>query len=73
MILLELVREQSQVRYDADGMGKSESKHKGLHDMTNKGDLGLLASRFTLWQGDCLEEMKRIPDGSVDMVLTDPP
>jgi len=35
--------------------------------------LGLLASRFTLWQGDCLEEMKRIPDGSVDMVLTDPP
>lgn len=26
-----------------------------------------------LWQGDCLELMKRIPDGSVDMVLTDPP
>lgn len=24
-------------------------------------------------QGDCLEEMKRIPDGSVDMILTDPP
>ena len=23
--------------------------------------------------GDCLEEMKNIPDGSVDMVLTDPP
>ena len=23
--------------------------------------------------GDCLEEMKKIPDGSVDMVLTDPP
>ena len=41
--------------------------------MTNKGDLGLSASRFQLWQGDCLEEMKRIPDGSVDMVLTDPP
>lgn len=27
----------------------------------------------TLWQGDCLELMKDIPDGSVDMVLTDPP
>ena len=26
-----------------------------------------------LIQGDCLEEMKNIPDGSVDMVLTDPP
>lgn len=25
-----------------------------------------------IW-GDCLEEMKAIPDGSVDMVLTDPP
>jgi site-specific DNA-methyltransferase (adenine-specific) len=27
----------------------------------------------TLWQGDCLELMKDIPDGSVDMILTDPP
>lgn len=26
-----------------------------------------------LTNGDCLEEMKNIPDGSVDMVLTDPP
>lgn len=26
-----------------------------------------------LIQGDCLEEMKNIPDGSVDMILTDPP
>ncbi len=26
-----------------------------------------------LMQGDCLERMKDIPDGSVDMVLTDPP
>ena len=24
-------------------------------------------------KGDCLERMKEIPDGSVDMVLTDPP
>lgn len=26
-----------------------------------------------LMKGDCLELMKEIPDGSVDMVLTDPP
>ena len=29
--------------------------------------------KFELMQGDCLERMKEIPDGSVDMVLTDPP
>lgn len=26
-----------------------------------------------LMRGDCLERMKEIPDGSVDLVLTDPP
>ena len=29
--------------------------------------------KIKLIQGDCLEKMKDIPDGSVDMVLTDPP
>ena len=28
---------------------------------------------ITLYNGDCLEVMKQIPDGSVDLVLTDPP
>ena len=28
---------------------------------------------ITLMQGDCLEKMKEIPDGSIDLVLTDPP
>lgn len=28
---------------------------------------------FEIYNEDCLEGMKRIPDGSVDMVLTDPP
>ena len=28
---------------------------------------------FWLMQGDCLDRMKEIPSGSVDMVLTDPP
>lgn len=26
-----------------------------------------------LYQGDCLEVLKRIPDHSIDLVLTDPP
>lgn len=30
-------------------------------------------SLVQLWQGDCLELMKNIPDGSVDLVVTDPP
>lgn len=30
-------------------------------------------NRIQLMQGDCIERMKEIPDGSVDMVLTDPP
>lgn len=33
----------------------------------------MCASKITLLQGDCLELMQDIPDGSVDMVLTDPP
>ena len=28
---------------------------------------------FTLYQGDCLEKMKNIPDKSIDMVLCDLP
>ncbi|YP_010660137.1 DNA methylase [Pseudoalteromonas phage HS1] len=28
---------------------------------------------INLMQGDCLERMKEIPSGSVDMILTDPP
>ena len=30
-------------------------------------------SKINLMYGDCLERMKEIPDGSVDMVLADPP
>lgn len=32
-----------------------------------------MADDVTLWHGDCLELMARIPDGSVDAVITDPP
>lgn len=28
---------------------------------------------ITLLHGDCFERMKEIADGSVDMILTDPP
>jgi len=31
------------------------------------------AATYQLLLGDCLERMKEIPDGSVDLVLTDPP
>ena len=30
-------------------------------------------SDIKLYRGDCLEVMKKIPDGSVDLILTDPP
>lgn len=33
----------------------------------------LKKQKIELIQGDCLEKMKDIPEGSVDMVLTDPP
>ena len=39
--------------------------------MDNLNDVNL--NRLNLWLGDCLELMKTIPDGSVDMILTDPP
>lgn len=29
--------------------------------------------KFELWQGDCLELMKNIPNGSVDLTVTSPP
>ena len=33
----------------------------------------MILTDVLLYKGDCLEEMKKIPDGSVDLVLTDPP
>lgn len=33
----------------------------------------IITENYSLLFGDCLERMKEIPDGSVDMVLTDPP
>lgn len=32
-----------------------------------------MSSDVTIWQGDCLELMKRIPEGTIDAVITDPP
>lgn len=37
------------------------------------GSFFMLNENTMLGQGDCLELMKHIPDGSVDMILTDPP
>lgn len=33
----------------------------------------VITEDYKLLFGDCLERMKEIPDGSVDMILTDPP
>ena len=33
----------------------------------------VLTDKYSLLFGNCLERMKEIPDGSVDMILTDPP
>ena len=38
--------------------------------MSNK---DVVTNEYSLLFGDCLERMKEIPSGSVDMVLTDPP
>ena len=38
--------------------------------MSNK---DVVTNEYSLLFGDCLERMKEIPDGSVDLVLTDPP
>lgn len=35
--------------------------------------LDAIVSKPLLLHGDCLQLMKDIPDGSIDMVLTDPP
>ncbi len=29
--------------------------------------------KVQLWRGDCFEKMKKIPDGTVDLILCDPP
>ena len=39
--------------------------------MMNSKDV--VTSNYSLLLGDCLERMKEIPDGSVDLILTDPP
>ena len=39
--------------------------------MTEQVDVSLSTPHITLWHGDCLEEMKRIPDKSIDMILCD--
>ena len=38
--------------------------------MSNK---DVVTNEYSLLCGDCLERMKEIPDGSVDLILTDPP
>lgn len=39
--------------------------------MKKTGDLG--QSKISLIHGDCLEEMKNIPNTSIDAIIADPP
>jgi len=43
------------------------------YDNEREAELKEEALKPWLMKGDCLERMKEIPDGSVDMILTDPP
>ena len=46
-----------------------------IFSTTNEKEVAAIGSiqPNTLVHGDCLEVMKYIPDGSIDLVLTDPP
>lgn len=44
-----------------------------IKKVINIGEIVLKTDRCTLWQGDCLEIMKEIPDHSVDLILCDLP
>ena len=35
--------------------------------------LDVIKENYSMLFGDCLERMKEIPDGSIDLILTDPP
>ena len=39
----------------------------------NPKTLEALERESILWNGDCLELMKNIPNNSVDLIVTDPP
>lgn len=44
-----------------------------LNSIENKSELDVKTPKFTLYNGDCLEELKKIPENSIHAVVTDPP
>ena len=53
---------------------ENEVTYKGVFNMTRKEVAGLSKLEInSVYQGDCLELMKNIADGSVDMILADLP
>ena len=61
---------------DSQSVGPHDEIQGGEGVGTEEGDkteINENNGRFRLILGDCLEKMKGIPDGSVDLVLTDPP
>ena len=43
------------------------------YDGTHRNRGGNVMVDIKLMQGDCLERMKEIPDGSIDAIIADPP
>jgi len=54
-------------------MTETQTIVKTENQESNNGGSRCLQTLVRLHLGDCLEIMKEIPDGSVDLVLTDPP
>ncbi len=52
---------------------KTVSKKKKINKKDEVFMMDYKTEKLWLMQGDCLERMKEIPDGSIDLVLTDPP
>lgn len=53
---------EGQTHYENDGCGESAHNKYQIEDIKNK-----------IINGDCLKIISKIPDGSIDLVLTDPP
>ena len=50
------------------------SRKRGVRcDGTHRNSGDNVMVDIKLMQGDCLEKMKDIPDGSIDAIITDPP
>ena len=57
----------------APGSESSSYGVSGIHFLISQEEKDIKEDNLWLMKGDCLERMEEIPDGSVDLILTDPP